>query len=273
VYQKPNHILILEFLSFICYHELMTCSQCNYNFNLLEISSKDGAILHIEECLNCGGHFLEGFQINNISFETARNIDSVIPKKHDLFSTEPKCHQCGQPMFSIKDDTLPKTVTVFSCPNSHGSFFPQGQLLLFKKAQDAKINFSRLWGIPLKTIASIIIPLFVIFTSVTILPSVVKELNKNQENRVKASEILTTPLITPISDTEILISFSTINTIPTNIVFTKGLNKTFTVSDTPTKNHILSVIDLPPQTTFKYIIVIDPKGKNVRTTEYSFATP
>ncbi len=251
----------------------MTCPQCSDTLSLLEVSTVDGKTIHIEECLNCGAHFLEGYQINDISVETARNVDSVLPKNHLPLTTEPKCHHCGQVMFAIKDDTVPKTVTVYNCPNGHGDFFPKGQLLLFKKAQDVKINFSKIWGIPLKTAFAVIVPLFVIFTSVTVLPTVVQELNKNQENRVKASEILTTPLITQISDNQVLISFSTKNEVATNIVFTQGLDKDYSVSDKPQRNHLLSVDGLPAQTTFKYIIVLDPKGKNIQTTEYTFSTP
>ncbi len=251
----------------------MTCPQCTENLNLLEIVTTDGEVKHVEECLNCGAHFLEGYLINFISAETARNIDSVLPKKHLPVSPEPKCHHCGQVMFAIKDDAVPQTVTVYNCPNGHGDFFPKGQLLLFKKAQDAKINYHKLWGIPLKTAFTVIIPLFVLFTSVTLLPSVIKELNKNQENRVKASEILTAPLLTPLSDTQVLLSFSTKNQVATNLVFTQGLNKTFVVSKTPEINHLISLDNLPPSTTFKYLIVIDPLGKNIATSEYTFSTP
>jgi hypothetical protein len=250
----------------------MTCPQCSQTLSNLEIYTTDGKAKNIEECLNCGGHFLDNYLINFISVETARNIDSVLPKTKTTNASEIKCHKCGQQMFAISED-IPKTVTVYNCPNSHGDFFPKGNLLLFKKAQDAKINYHKLWGIPIKTVFSVIIPLFVIFSSVTILPSVVNELNNNQDERVKASEILTSPLITPLSDSEVLISFSTINLVETDIIFTSGLQKTLTVSTKPDKNHLVGVKDLPPATTFKYIIVIDPKDKNIRTTEYTFSTP
>lgn len=250
----------------------MTCPQCSQTLSTLEIYTTDGKEKLIEECLNCGGHFLENYLVNFISVETARNIDSVLPKIKNQSVGEIKCHKCGQQMFAISEE-LPSTVTAYNCPNSHGDFFPKGQLLLFKKAQEAKINYHKLWGIPIKTVFAVIIPLFIVFSSVTILPSVVNELNKNQDERVKASEILTTPLITPLSDSEILISFSTINTVPTDIIFTSGMQKTLTVSAKPDKNHLVGVKGLPQTTTFKYIIVIDPKGRNIRTSEYTFSTP
>lgn len=252
----------------------MTCPQCSENLSNLEIITTDGTPKNIEECLNCGGHFLEGYLVNFISTETAHNIDSVLPKKKNLSNTEPKCHHCGQIMFAIKDgDSIPLAVTVYNCPNGHGDFFPKGQLLLFKKAQDAKINYHKLWGIPLKTVFAVVIPLFVIFTSVTVLPSVVKELNKNQETRVNASEIVTPPLITPLSDSQVLISFSTKNNVTTSLIFTSGLTKTVVVSQKPSTNHLVSIENLPPSTIFKYRIVIDLNGKKIQTSEYSFSTP
>ncbi|OGD84100.1 hypothetical protein A2572_03160 [Candidatus Collierbacteria bacterium RIFOXYD1_FULL_40_9] len=252
----------------------MTCPQCNETLNLLAINTTDGKEKNIYECLDCGGHFLENYLVNFISTETAHNIDSVLPKKHNQLRSEIKCPHCGQIMFAIQDDEgIPKTVTVYNCPNSHGDFFPKGDLLYFKKAQDAKVNYHKLWGIPLKTAFAVIIPLFILFTSVTVLPSLIREVNNSKETRIKASELTSTPLVTPLSDTEVLISFSTSNQVTTKIIFVSGVNKTYTVSETPDTNHILQVKGLAPSTSYKYIIVIDPLGKNIQTGQYTFSTP
>ena len=250
----------------------MTCPQCNDTLNLLTITTTDGKEKAIHECLDCGGHFLENYLVNFISTETAHNIDSVLPKKHNKVNESIKCIHCGQPMFAITDN-VPQTVTVYNCPNSHGDFFPKGQLLLFKKAQDAKINYHKLWGIPLKTAFAVIIPLFVLFTSVTVLPSLVKEINTSKETRIKASELTSTPLITPLSDTQVLISFSTVSKVTTQILLTSNKTETYTVSETPDTNHILQISNLEPSTSYKYIIIIDPQGKNIQTGEYTFSTP
>ena len=252
----------------------MTCPQCNSTLNLLKINTVDGSEKDLYECLDCGGHFLEGFLVNFISTETAHNIDSVLPKKHNPINSEVKCPQCGQRMFSLQDDEgVPHAVTVYNCPNSHGDFFPKGDLLYFKKAQDAKINYHKLWGIPLKTAFAVMIPLFIVFTSVTVLPSLIKEINISKENRIKASELTTNPLITPLSDNEVLVSFSTTNSVTTKIVFTKGLNQELPVSTSPDKNHIIKVGNLLPATSYQYHIVIDPGHRNLQTNSFSFSTP
>lgn len=252
----------------------MNCPQCHNLFNTLTITTTDGQEKNIYECLDCGGHFLDNYLVNFISQDTAKNIDSVIPKKHNEQTGDTHCPTCGQRMFTIKDDDgVPKTVTVYNCPNNHGDFFPLSQLLNFKKAQDAKINYHKLWGIPLKTAFSVIIPLFILFTSITVLPSIIKNTNTKIEDRVKASELTSTPLITPLSETEVLISFSTTSKSNTNIVFTLGQEGVFKVSESPDTNHIIKISNLKPSTTYQYYIVIDPNNRNQTTNTYTFSTP
>lgn len=251
----------------------MSCPYCKQSLSTLEIQTTDGQTKNISECLNCGGHFIDSYTANFISIETARNVDSVLPKSTSLPALTPTCSICGQIMTSIKDDAVPQTVTVFSCPNNHGDFFPKGQLLLFKEAQQAKIYFHKLWGIPLKSAFAVLIPLFIVFTAVSVLPSVITQLQSSQENRVKASEILTNPLITPISNTQVLISFSTERPAKTTIKFTEGLDQTFTVSEKPSTNHLQNVDNLQPGTLYKYVIIIDSNGRPVTTSEYTFSTP
>ena len=238
----------------------MDCPHCHQPLSTIEIETSDGHIHFIEECLNCGGHFIDPYLANFLTLETTRNIDSIIPKSRAVTATNPVCSKCGQPMSGIKDDSVPQTVTVFTCPNNHGDFFPKNQLYLFKQAQQSKIYFHKLWGIPLKSAFAVLIPILVIFSLA-------------QENRIKASEILTPPLITTISSTQVLISFSTQKPARTSVRFTEGLIKTFIVSTIPQTNHLLSVEDLPPGTLFKYVIVIDAGEKPVSTSEYTFSTP
>lgn len=251
----------------------MNCPLCKEPLSSLEIETTDGQSTSIEECLNCGGHFLPPVLSNFITSGTAKNIDSVVPKSNSVPTATPTCPFCYQSMGSIKDDSVPQTVTVFNCPNNHGDFYPKDQLLLFKKAQDAKINYHKLWGIPLKSAFAVIIPVLIVFTAVTIIPNLVGQLKLSQENRVKAGDILTTPLITPISPTQVLISFSTKNAVTTSITFTEGLNQTFNVSISPETNHLLSVPNLVSQTTYKYFITLNAQGKKTTTTEYLFTTP
>lgn len=251
----------------------MTCPLCQNPMSSIEIETTDSQITSVDECHNCGGHFLPPILANFITVNTAKNIDSIIPKASSVPAASPTCPQCKQPMSSIKDDSVPQTVTVFSCPNNHGEFYPKNQLLYFKKAQDAKINYHKLWGIPLKSAFAIIIPVLIIFTAIVVTPNIIDQMKLNQENRVKAGDILTQPLITPISANQVLISFSTKNAVKTSITFTEGFNKTIDVSVENDKNHLISISDLKPQTTYKYFITIDYLGKKTTTTEYIFSTP
>lgn len=251
----------------------MDCPHCHQSLSALEIETSDGHIHSLEECLSCGGHLLEPYLANFLTLETARNVDSILPKKHIVPATSPICSKCGQTMSSIKDDSVPETVTVFTCPNRHGDFFPKSQLFLFKEAQQSKIYYHKIWGIPLRSAFAVLIPVLVVFSFVTLLPSILNQVTISQETRIKASEILTAPLITPISSTQVLISFSTQRPTKSSIQFTSGLAKTYQISTIPQTNHLLSVEDLAPNTLYKYLIVLDLNGKPVTTSEYTFSTP
>jgi uncharacterized protein YbaR (Trm112 family) len=251
----------------------MTCPHCNHPLSFIQVDTTDGQSQTVDECLNCGGHFLSPYLANFLSTETAKNIDSVLPKSKTVPANRPVCPKCGQSMAGIKDDAVPETVTVFTCPNNHGDFFPINQLLRFKKAQQAKIYYHKLWGIPLKSAFAIIIPLVIVFTAVTAIPTIIKQLGTSQESRVKAGDILTSPLITHISNTQVLISFSTKSPALASIRFTEGLDKTFTISQTNQTNHLLSVDGLAPGTLYKYVITLNINGKLTTTPEYTFATP
>lgn len=251
----------------------MTCPHCSYPLSFIAIETTDGQSQNVDECLNCGGHFLPPFVANFLSIDTAKNVDSVIPKSKTVPATAPVCPKCGQTMSSIKDDSVPGMVTVFTCPNNHGDFFPKNQLLNFKKAQLAKIYYHKIWGIPLKSAFAVIIPLLIVFTAVAALPTVIKQFGTSQESRVTASDILTQPLITPISGTQVLISFSTKSPATTQVRFTEGLDKTFVVSQIPQVNHLLSVDGLASGTLYKYVIILNINGNTTTTPEYTFATP
>jgi len=251
----------------------MTCPHCNHPLSFIRVDTTDGQTQTVDECLNCGGHFLPPYAANFLSIETAKNVDSVLPKSNTVPATSPVCPKCGQTMSGIKDDSVPETVTVFTCPNNHGDFFPKNQLLQFKKAQQAKIYYHKLWGIPLKSAFALIIPLVIVFTAVTAMPTIIKQLGLSQESRVKAGDILTAPLITPISNTQVLISFSTKSPVIATVRFTEGLNKTFTTSQTPQTNHLLNVDGLVSGTLYKYVITLNIKEKLTTTQEYTFATP
>lgn len=255
----------------------MTCPHCSSLLSFIAIDTTDGKTQTIDECLNCGGHFLPPYMANFLSVETAKNVDSVLPKSKTVPATRPVCPKCTQNMSGIKDDSVPETVTVFTCPNNHGDFFPKDQLLSFKKAQQAKIYYHKLWGIPLKSAFAVIIPLVIVLTAVTAIPTIVKQVGLSQESRVKAGDILTAPLITPISGTQILISFSTKSPAKASVHFTQGneamVDKVFAISQTPQKNHLLNVDGLVPGTLYKYVITLNINENLTTTDEYTFATP
>lgn len=67
------------------------------------------------------------------------------------------CPQCLRPLERTTEDNIPPDVTAFRCSDSHGYFFPAGELRKFKESQEAKIAYHERWHVPLTSVASAIL--------------------------------------------------------------------------------------------------------------------
>lgn len=254
----------------------MNCPLCHTPFKESEIETTDKQISTIYECLNCGGHFFPRTLINFITSHDAKNIDSVIPQKpgthHDQILT---CPQCNQNLITISDDAVPHDVTIYACPEGHGDFYPKDELGKFKKAQEIKLDYHKTWGIPLKSIFTILLPVIIFFSAVTVLPLTLERMRSSQENRTKASNLLTQPLITPISSTQTVISFSTTRPYYSflNLASTNQPPQKITISESATTNHMITLKDLSAQTKYTFTITLSSTTSATTTPEYSFSTP
>jgi|SRR3989338_2334142 len=235
----------------------MLCPQCHSIFTTVEVLTLDQQKAGVDECYYCGGHFLPSLIANFISEESAKNLDSIRPKITSAISLASPLHCpiCNEVMTSIRDDSVPLSVTIFACPENHGHFFPKNQLFAFKKAQSIKIDYHQIWGIPLKSAFAILLPVIAIFTIISILPLTLNQLKSTQESRISAHSLISTPLIVNISPTETLISFTT--PAPTTSFLTlinDTDQKKIDVSTSIRTTHTITLKDLTPQTTYSYTI-------------------
>ena len=65
----------------------------------------------------------------------------------------------GLPKFlqPAHEESLPQGISALKCEDGHGYFFPSGELSKFNRAQQAKIEYHTLWGIPLPNVKSILL--------------------------------------------------------------------------------------------------------------------
>ena len=256
----------------------MKCPQCTSKFQETEIKTKDNKITLVHECYTCGGHFFPSLIANFINTKTARNLDSITPhsKKSISPSHQYKCPICKETLTNIQDDSVPRHLSIFTCPENHGHFFPRGQLLAFKKAQRAKLEYHQIWGIPLKSAFAILLPVIAIFTLVGVIPLTVKEIQKRQESRIAAASPISNPIISPIEQNQYILSFTTKIPTKSSIKIDPPVNEeqTINISTDYKTTHILTLENLKPHTTYIYTITISDQN-NIQTTsqKYTLTNP
>lgn len=247
----------------------MFCPACRQELNSASIKLEDKQEALVYECFNCGGHFFPPLIANFTPTETAKNLDSIQPKNLSPSAPSITCPICKRSMTGIKDDVVPKGVLVYNCPNNHGHFFPLRQLYAFKRAQKNKLEYHQIWGIPIKSAFAILLPVAAIFTTISVLPLTLDQVKQGKENRVKASDFITRPLVTPIDSTQVVISFSTTTpSIASLTLNTPNGPKNLTDSPNAQSTHVISITNLTPATPYTYTITANKETTGL----YSFTT-
>lgn len=248
----------------------MVCPQCHQSLNEKEVITSDNQKALVYECFNCGGHFVPPLIANLIPQVTAQNLDSITPK--DTYQSSPTitCPICQETMSGITDNVVPNNVTVYACPENHGNFFPLHQLYAFKRAQKAKLEYHQLWGIPIKSVFSVLLPIIAIFTVISAIPFTLDQLKSSQESRVKAGELTSNPLVSPISPNRVIISFTTkvASTSSLKLRLSGGV-QIFPGATTPQTTHVINLENLQPATPYQYELIINNKSVGI----FSFTTP
>lgn len=146
---------------------------------------ENGLTVSYSTCPACRGYWTDSFAANFIkpnSIDATGTITAV--------STY-YCPVCTKPLTRTAGDNIPDSVFVFDCPSHHGYFFPTGQLAAFKKAQEAKISYHKLWHIPMPNVASILLAGLVLLILTGGLAATFTALQQKQTTQSQAQQILT----------------------------------------------------------------------------------
>lgn len=247
----------------------MVCPQCRQPLIEKEITTSDNQKALAYECFNCGGHFVPPLIANLIPQDTAQNLDSITAKNTFPITPSTICPVCQATMVGITDNAVPRGVTVFTCPENHGNFFPLHQLFAFKRAQKSKLEYHQLWGIPIKSAFAILLPVLAIFTAITAIPFTLEQIRSSQESRVKAGEVISQPLVSPISPTQVVISFTSKAPATSRLkLILPGGVQYFEGSAKPQTTHIINLENLAPATPYQYQIILNEKEYG----PYNFST-
>jgi hypothetical protein len=210
-------------------------------------------------CPTCHGYWMESFAANfiKITWETHAKKPIVSEKKI-------LCPLCKQQLICATGDNIPDHVFVYSCPNHHGYFFPASELASFKRAQKTKIEYHKLWNLPLASVGSVLLAVFVGFV-------VIHGISINQQTTIQARQLLTGHHAYIVSEThEALLSAQTSSETTLIAHVSNGLEKAMTRTDKNT--HILLIPNISPGT-YRYYFTFVVNGETIRSETFTFIMP
>lgn len=139
------------------FHELihiMDCPNGDAQLHKHTITDHGGLSITYFRCPTCGGFWLDAFNANFIKRHQIHR-DHTNAKAHP--TEEPDCPVCKKPLTHTRGDNIPPGVSAWGCPDKHGYYFADKELIKFKEAQEAKISYHKLWDVPLPSVASVLL--------------------------------------------------------------------------------------------------------------------
>ncbi|MBI4225725.1 zf-TFIIB domain-containing protein [Candidatus Roizmanbacteria bacterium] len=241
----------------------MVCPNCSEKMNLDVMDGQ--TILH---CPNCGGTFFEENGINRISFATAQRLADE-KKVYEISTSDKLCPKDQTILAPIRsEESVPPDVTLFGCSTCHGLFAYPNDLVIFKKAQAVKIDYFKIWSIPLPSIKSIAVLSVFLFVSLVSLITYLYWQKQNISSYIQAQDLIKNLYLTT-SNRYLFISFKTLIPLRSRIIFTvTSTNETVNkvVSGELTTFHQLTTADVNIEDEIYYQIVLrDEKGRETRT--------
>lgn len=247
----------------------MDCPNCNQKLD--ELSYDDQTILH---CSVCGGSFFEENGINRINLKSA--VELASKKIEDSISGNQKfCPKDHAVLFPIKDnDSIPQNVTLLQCPSCQGVFTYPDDLVNFKRAQNAKIQYFKLWSKPVPSLKAVLVLTFIFaFSFITFLSF--NTIGRRTAPPTRAEDIVKN-IDTFTSGRNVVVSFRT--PVPTRSEITVFDNTTGSVSTRDVSKelrtlHFITLSDLALENELSYkITVFDERGRKVETEEKKLET-
>lgn len=137
------------------------------------------------------------------------------------------------------------------------------------------IENRRYWDTPTKAILSTLLLSLTVLTAISVIPLTLKQVKNNQETRTKADTIYSTPLVTPISSDQVVISFTTKVPATTKLnLISAPEQQTLSVSKDLQTSHAITLKSLKPKTNHTFNLTLYPENQDpITTTNHTFTTP
>lgn len=239
----------------------MLCPNCSEQLDIIEVSNQK--VLH---CKNCGGNFFEENSINRISARDAETLTK--DAQENIITGNPKiCPKDSIFLHLIdSDEAVPHNISLFRCPKCRGIFAYPDDLLKFKKAQNIKIEFFKIWQNPLPALKTVLVLSFIAVLSVT----VYSNLTNRSIQSTQAESIVGTVTFTN-EGRYLFVNFHTqIPYLSSILIHDKTTNRTVIdpINKEPASLHYVAITNVDLHHDLYYqIILSDGKGLETKTEE------
>ncbi len=222
---------------------------------------------YVSHCASCGASFFEENGINRITFDTALKLSAE--KYQNLISPKDKvCPKDFSPLSPLSNtQAVPSNVILFLCPSCSGVFTYANDLLKFKKAQGAKIDYYKTWDKPFATIHSVLV-VFIILVLAGTTYLTFSTIQNRSTIRSEASDLFKTLSIIK-SGRYILLGFRTNTPLKSQIIITntksrKSITKDVSKEVSTIHQVVLTELLENEQYTYQFVLT-DKEGKSLRT--------
>lgn len=250
-----------------CYNASVV--QCPYRDDALSgqsTATDTGLSLHYAQCPSCQSIWIDGFDANYLKSDlfTSSSTEGRPPP-----DATPFCPECGQALVPATEESIPRSVTAYRCPQGHGYLFPRNELAKFKEAQEVKLAYHRLWNIPLPDMKSVLLGSLGLVMAIG-LGITVLEIQKSRDIRSSAARVITSQTATASAQTRSVV-FSAITGFQTSVVLhidsLSGFAQPMETKDQTI--HTLTVRDIPSGS-YEYYFTVQHGGDFVRSETYVF---
>lgn len=228
---------------------------------------KNNLPVRYSRCSNCRGYWLSSFAANFLK-DISIEHESAVTYQTDTNRLAPLCPECKTPLTPAHGDNIPQEVTAYRCTHNHGYFFPAGELAKFKAAQTAKLNYHKLWNVPLPSVASILLAAFalIMIGSITALTF---SIQKKQTTVSQAQELLVSHQTFSPSPGAIFIAATTSAPATVTVTIPSTKPDPIPMESQNRTMHTTTITTLPPGI-YEYFFTISVNGKSTTTDRFSF---
>lgn len=240
----------------------MTCPNGDGELAAHTTAGENNLTVSYSTCASCHGYWMDSFAANFIKLSPYEMNDTIVAGNPATFT----CPVCQTHLARALGDNIPGNVSVYSCPNHHGYFFPSGQLAAFKEAQTAKIKYHKAWNLPLASVASVLLAGVAFFV-------ITGAIGRPQEMRSQAKQVFVGQKAY-LSDETDSVLFSATTSIDTTVTLHIPEFKNFSrvMTTTNKRSHILYVPDIPVGE-YRYYFTMAAAGREEETPEYILIKP